>query len=205
MSQPLQVKICGITRLEDALAAVRLGADALGFNFWEGSKRFCPPQVARDIIRQLPPFVSTVGVFVNPSARAMARTVSLSGIAVVQLHGNESVSFCRSVTFPLIKAIQVQGPQALLRLERFAAAAILLDAPSTGFGGSGLTFDWKLARPAAKRHRLILAGGLHPTNVGAAIRSVRPYGIDVASGVESAPGIKDHRKLARFLRAARSA
>ncbi len=198
-----RVKICGVTRLEDAREALRLGADALGFNFWPGSRRFIAPAAARAIVRALPPLATTVGVLVDPSAEELASAVALSGVQVAQLHGDEPPELCDRAPVPVVKALRVAGPEVLAALARYRVAAFLLDAPGPGYGGSGRTFDWELAREAARRAPVILAGGLTPENVAAAIRAVRPYGVDVASGVESAPGVKDHGRLAGFLAAAR--
>ena len=201
---PVRVKICGITRLEDALAAARLGADALGFNFWPGSRRFIAPAEARRIIRALPPLLTTVGVFVDPTHDEAVAAAAISGVQVLQLHGDESPEACRAFQLPVIKGLRVAGPEALAGLDRFAGlAGLLLDAASPGYGGSGLTFDWTIARQAAARFPLLLAGGLTPDNVGEAVRAVRPWAVDVASGVESSPGVKDPTQLARFIQRAK--
>lgn len=200
----VRVKICGVTRLEDALAAVRLGADALGFNFWPGSRRFIAPAVAKEIIRRLPPLVTSVGVFVDPSHDEAVAAAAISGVQVIQLHGGESPVLCRSFQLPVLKAIPVGGPEALEAVDRYAGlAGLLLDAPSPGHGGSGRPCHWPTARALGGRAPVILAGGLHPGNVAEAIAAVRPYGVDVASGVEQSPGVKDHELLARFIRAAK--
>jgi phosphoribosylanthranilate isomerase len=202
---PVRVKICGITRAEDALAAVRLGADALGFNFWPGSKRFIAPARAREIIRALPPVVTTFGVFVDPSHEEAASAAALSGIQVIQLHGDEPATLCRSFQLPVVKALRVAGPESLAGLDAYPGVrGFLLDAASPGYGGSGQVFDWALARQAAARATVLLAGGLTPANVADAVRAVRPFAVDVASGVESSPGVKDHALLARFIAAARA-
>jgi len=199
-----RVKICGITRLEDALAAVRLGADALGFNFWPGSKRYLAPAAARAIIRALPPLVTTVGVFVNPSREEAVAAAAISGVQVLQLHGDESPELCSSLPLPVLKGLRVGGPAALALLGRYlGVAGFLLDAESPGYGGSGRTFDWSLVAGAAERVTVILAGGLDPANVAEAVRAVHPYAVDVASGVESAPGVKDPELMSRFIRAAK--
>jgi phosphoribosylanthranilate isomerase len=200
----VRVKICGVTRLEDALAAVRLGADALGFNFWPGSRRFVAPGLAREIIRRLPPLVTSVGVFVDPSHDEAVAAAAISGVQVIQLHGGESPLFCRAFQLPVLKAIPVGGPEALAAAEPWAGlSGLLLDAPSPGHGGSGRPCHWPTARALAERAPVILAGGLHPGNVAGAVAAVRPWGVDVASGVESAPGVKDHELLARFIAAAK--
>jgi phosphoribosylanthranilate isomerase len=191
--------------LEDALQAAAQGADALGFNFWPQSKRYIEPRAAAEIIRQLPPFVTPVGVFVNARRNDILRAIDRSGVAVAQLHGDESPSLCRRIGWPLIKAIRVEGPSSLAALARYRVSAFLLDAPSAGYGGSGETFDWGALAGGWGDARVILAGGLNPGNVAAAVRRVRPYGVDVASGVESAPGVKDPEQVARFIAAAKEA
>ena len=196
---PVRVKICGITRLEDALLAARLGADALGFNFWPRSKRFIDPGAARAIVDRLPPFVATVGLFVNQAPAEVVATATRSGVAAVQLHGDEPWEDVNALPMPALKALRVAGPESLAEMDRYRVRAFVLDAPSAGFGGSGATFDWALAREAAERATVILAGGLTPENVRDAIRAVQPYAVDVASGVESSPGVKDTAKLARFI------
>jgi len=195
----VKVKICGITRLEDALLAAELGTDALGFNFWPGSKRFVDPDVARVIIGRLPPFVTAVGVFVNQPPTHVLATAAQSGVTVVQLHGDEPPEDCNGYPIPAIKAFRMAGPESLAEMGRYRVQAFLLDAPSAGFGGSGAVFDWALARQASARGAIILAGGLAPENVAEAVRAVRPWAVDVASGVESSPGVKDPDKLARFI------
>lgn len=199
-----RVKICGLTRLEDALAAARLGAHALGFNFWPGSRRFISPAAARAIISALPPFVVPVGVFVDAGRDELLAAAAVSGVQVLQLHGDEPPALCAQLPLPVLKAIRVRGPESLALLERYAGAAagFLLDADSAGYGGSGATFDWALAAQAAARFPVTLAGGLTPANVAAAVRLVRPWAVDTASGVEVSPGVKDHDKLARFIGAA---
>jgi phosphoribosylanthranilate isomerase len=199
---PPRVKICGVTRLEDALQAARLGADALGFNFWPGSKRFLAPAAARSIVERLPPFVTPVGVFVNQPEAEIRRAAEESGVRVLQLHGDEPPELCARLPLPVVKAVRVGGALPLDALRAYPVAAFLLDAPSAGYGGSGATFDWSLAEGVAGLGPLILAGGLTPENVAAAVRRVRPYAVDVASGVESAPGVKDVSKMTRFIAAA---
>jgi len=206
----IRVKICGITRWEDAALACELGAHSLGFNFYEKSPRSVSPSAAWDIIRRLPPFVSPVGVFVNwqsPAVLALAKSLRL---AAVQLHGDESsaaVSECAR-HLPVIKAFRVGAGFQLSQLALYkSASGFLFDAAPTPkeapqFGGTGQTTDWEIARQAAGSHKIILAGGLTPENVAEAVRSVRPYAVDVASGVESSPGIKDPAKLRAFFAAA---
>jgi len=201
----LKVKICGVTRLEDALAAVRLGADALGFNFWPRSKRYLPPAEARAIVRSLPPLVTAVGVFVDPTREEVLRAADASGISVAQLHGDEPPQLCVSLPIPVLKAIRVADAHALALLASYEVQGFLLDAPTPGYGGSGATFDWTLAAEVAREFPIVLAGGLSPENVVEAVRTVRPFGVDVASGVESAPGVKDHEKLRLFIERAKEA
>jgi phosphoribosylanthranilate isomerase len=201
----VRVKICGITRLEDALEAVRLGADALGFNFWQGSKRYISPAAASALIARLPPFVTPVGIFVNQSEEEIVAAARDSGVRVLQLHGEESPDLCARLPLPVVKAIPVQAVKSLAALASYEVAAFLLDTPSRGFGGSGQAFDWSLAQGVSEIAPIVLAGGLTPENVAEAIAAVNPYAVDVASGVERSPGVKDHEKMARFVRAARSA
>jgi phosphoribosylanthranilate isomerase len=203
----VRVKICGITRLEDARLAIELGANALGFNFYEKSERCLSPAEAWNILRKLPALVATVGVFVNwddVSVIALAKSLRLSA---VQLHGDESeliASRCARV-FPVTKAFRTDAKFSLGELQRYASvSSFLLDAaPATAgtsiYGGTGQLANWKLAANAARKFPVILAGGLHSENVGEAIVAVRPYGVDVASGVESRPGKKDPAKLRAFL------
>ncbi len=198
-----RVKICGITRTEDALLAARLGADALGFNFWPRSKRYLAPAAARAIVRRLPPYVTAVGVFVDPSREELLRAIEASGVTAVQLHGDEPPELCASLPVPAVKAIRVADAHALALLASYEVSGFLLDAPGPGYGGTGETFDWSIAVEAAASVPVVLAGGLTPENVAEAIRVVRPWGVDVASGVESSPGVKDEDKLRRFIAAAR--
>ncbi|ABC83820.1 phosphoribosylanthranilate isomerase [Anaeromyxobacter dehalogenans] len=204
MALPPRVKICGVTRLEDALEAARLGADAIGFNFWPRSKRHLPPAAARALVARLPPFVTAVGVFVDPTREELLAAMAASGAQVAQLHGDEPPELLEGLPFPVVKAIRVGGPEALDQLARYpGAAGFLLDSASPGYGGSGVAFDWALAARAVERTAVVLAGGLTPANVADAIRAVRPWAVDVASGVEAAPGVKDRQLMARFVRAAK--
>jgi phosphoribosylanthranilate isomerase len=201
----VRIKICGVTRAEDALAAVRLGADALGFNFWPGSKRHITPAAARVIIARLPPFVTPVGVFVNQLEGEMRAIAAETGIQVFQLHGDEPPALCARLPLPVVKAIPVDQVRTLSRLLSYEVSAFLLDTPSRGYGGSGEPFEWSLAEGVSEVAPVILAGGLTPENVAAALRAVRPYAVDVASGVESSPGVKDMGKMSRFVAAVREA
>ena len=200
---PVRIKICGVTRLEDALAAARLGADALGFNFWPGSKRHLDAATARRIISRLPPFVTPVGVFVNQSEGEMRAIAGETGIQVFQLHGEEPPELCARLPLPVVKAIPVDQVRTLSKLLSYEVQAFLLDTPSRGYGGSGEPFDWSLAEGVSDVAPVVLAGGLTPENVGAAIRAVRPWAVDVASGVESSPGVKNPGRMARFVSAVR--
>jgi phosphoribosylanthranilate isomerase len=191
------IKICGITRLEDAEAAVACGAGALGFVFWPKSPRFVDPFRARAIVAALPPFVATVGVFVNQPADYVNGVASLVGLSAVQLHGDETAAFAGLMRRPVIKAIGLghsgTGEIAAVWSERFT---ILLDAHDPEQrGGTGQTIDWTAAARVAGERRVLLAGGLTPDNAAEAVGRVRPFGIDVSSGVEAKPGIKDHGKL----------
>jgi phosphoribosylanthranilate isomerase len=199
----VRIKICGITRAEDAQEAARLGADALGFNFWSDSTRYIRPAAAREIIRTLPPLLSVVGVFVNATRDEILRVAERCRLHVVQLHGDESPSFCAKLGFPFIRAIRFEGPGSLASWDR-ASGTLLIDAPTRGYGGSGKTFDWRLLQGATKARRIILAGGLTAENIARAVRTVHPYGVDVATGVESSPGIKDAARMARFISVARA-
>ena len=204
MSAPVLVKICGVTRLEDALAAARLGADRVGFNFWPRSRRYVTPAAAAALVAALPPGVLAVGVFVDPTPEELQAAVRASGVRSVQLHGDEPPALCRAVALPVVKAIRVKGLGSLSALSAYPVSAFLLDSASPGYGGSGTAFDWALAAQAAARAPVWLAGGLTPSNVAEAVARVRPLGVDVASGVESAPGVKDAGLMEAFIRNARS-
>jgi phosphoribosylanthranilate isomerase len=199
----VRVKICGITNLADAKAAVDLGAHALGFNFYEKSVRNIAPADAYKIIRALPEKIEAVGVFVNWSPKAVIALARAINLDTVQLHGDETAATARAAAkyFHVTKAFRVDKAFRLARLKPFesAARAFLFDAVTPGqFGGTGHRTDWTIARRAAKTHRIILAGGLTPENVVEAILYVRPYAVDVASGVESAFGKKSPAKLRHF-------
>jgi len=204
----VRVKVCGITSLEDGLAAARAGADAIGLVFWPRSPRVVDVATARRISEALPLFVLRVGVFVDAPAEVLARTVDEVPLDLVQLHGDEAPEQCDISPRRALKAVRVGPgfrPEDALRYEG-RAAGILLDTRSDAApGGTGEAFDWSLARAVRERVSfLVLAGGLTPENVGAAIRAVRPDAVDVSSGVESAPGRKDGEKLRAFLAAVRA-
>jgi phosphoribosylanthranilate isomerase len=191
------VKICGITRAEDALAAVEFGADAIGFVFWPGSPRFIDPDRAREIAAALPPFITPVGVFVNQTPDHVNRIAALVTLGAVQLHGDERPEAAVAIARPVIKAIAVRDHFDPASLDEWSSrTTILLDVHDpVARGGTGRTIDWRTAAEAARRRRVVLAGGLTPENVCAAVTIARPFGIDVSSGVESRPGIKDHTRL----------
>jgi phosphoribosylanthranilate isomerase len=202
-----RVKICGITRSEDAELAASLGAWAVGFNFWSGSKRRCDPGVAVGIARALRRRVEPVGVFVNPTLDEVVRLAEGIGLTHVQLHGDEGPAFCRAVAehtgARVIKALGVGSGADIRDAERFHTDYHLLDASAgAAYGGTGRTWDWDLAAQRRSQVPLILSGGLTPDNVADGIAAVRPWGVDVASGVEAEPGIKDPAKMEAFFAAA---
>jgi phosphoribosylanthranilate isomerase len=206
----LKVKICGITNLRDALAAVGCGADAIGFNFYRMSPRYISPDIASEIIRELPEDLVKVGVFVNAGVSDIAEIGSICGLNVVQLHADEPASFIAElkarIRARVMKVIRVRNDFDIKGFAPPAADEFLLDSSTQEFGGSGVTFDWSIANEIGKLiPSFFLAGGLRPDNVAAAIRAVRPAGVDVSSGVESVPGKKDPEKIAEFIRNARTA
>jgi phosphoribosylanthranilate isomerase len=208
MRQPIKVKVCGITNAADARAAVEAGVDALGFIFYEKSPRAITPAVAASIIAELPPLVTTVGVFVNEGLAAVRSVMETCGLAMAQLHGDENASYCRELSRPAIKALRLKDRGSLLALAEYqgrgGVRGFVLDTFSElAYGGTGRTIDWGLAAEVAKSTTILLAGGLTPENVTEAIRTVRPYGVDVSSGVEAAPGTKDHAKIRAFVEAVR--
>jgi phosphoribosylanthranilate isomerase len=210
MTMPISmtVKICGITNQDDATAAVEAGADALGFVFYKKSPRSVEPALARQIIERLPPFVTPVGVFVNEDVTVVRRLMDDCGLAFAQLHGDESAAYCQELGRPILKALRVKDRNAFLALAEFRGRAgvrgFVLDAFSDeAYGGTGQVIDWPLAAEIAKATSILLAGGLTPDNVEKAIHAVQPYGVDVSSGVELAPGKKDHEKVRAFIRAVR--
>ena len=198
----VRVKICGITNSADAELACNFGAAAIGLNFFPESPRAVSPFAARSIVERLPPFVSAVGVFVNWQADVVIALSSALGLTAAQLHGDETPAVVGRVSkkIPVIKALRIAQADSSPQFARFReASAFLLDAAHPGqYGGTGTTANWHLARAAAQSHRILLAGGLTPENVGEAIRIVRPYAVDVASGVESRPGRKDPARLRAF-------
>lgn len=201
-----RVKICGITNLADAQAAVAAGADALGFNFYERSPRHLTVPAAAEISRQLPPFVMRAGVFVNAPEDLVLRAIGECSLSLLQFHGDEPPEFCTQFGLMSMKAFRIRDAASLQELSKYQTDAYLLDAysPETP-GGTGETFNWDLAIEAQKFGKpIFLAGGLTPENVAVAVRKVRPFGVDVASGVESSPGKKDHQKVKDYIAAVRS-
>ncbi len=209
MIQPMRtrVKICGITRAEDALAAYGAGADALGFVFYGPSPRNVQAESARDIIRALPPLVTVVGLFVDPDPAQVERVISIVPVDLLQFHGDETPQLCRRFGLPYMKAIRVRpGVDLLEYARRFDdSRGLLLDAYVSGaHGGTGTRFDWTLI-PKNLPKPIVLSGGLDPENVVEAIRQVRPAAVDVSSGVEAAKGIKDPRRILSFISGVRNA
>jgi len=212
------VKICGITRMSDAEAAAGAGADAVGFVLWPGSPRCVTVEQAASLASSLPEHLQRAGVFVNESQEALRAAMREARLTAAQLHGDESPEYCRGLDVTWYKAFRVDEKTEAASLEqqiaRYAARVFMLDTGAGRvFGGTGRTFDWKLAarismRTAGiddqERRRMILAGGLDPSNVALAIKLVRPWGVDVSSGVESSPGVKDHDLIRRFVQAVRS-
>jgi phosphoribosylanthranilate isomerase len=206
----LRIKICGLTTPQDAAAAVEFGADALGFNFFPGSRRYVGREA--EWISNLPENVEKLAIVVNPSWEEAKAIAGAGGITALQLHGNESPEFCRRLMEEGIrfeKALPVSGPNSLVGLPDFMTRTLLLDsAGAAEFGGSGRTFPWEIARAfvdANPELRVVLAGGLNPENVAEAAAAVRPFGVDVTTGVEASPGRKDYGRLRAFISAARAA
>jgi len=203
----IKVKICGITRPEDAEAAVQAGADLLGLVFYDQSPRYVTVEAASEIARRIPPYVLRVGLFVNPTPKLVAEAITRCGLQMLQFHGDESPGFCRQFNMMTMKAFRMTGPETLATLPQYPTDAWLLDAHVQGrFGGTGQTFDWALAAKATQLGKpVFLAGGLTPENVSEAVRAVRPYAVDVSGGVEVSPGRKDAAKVRAFVAAAKQA
>jgi phosphoribosylanthranilate isomerase len=200
----VKIKICGITNIEDALHAAGCGADALGFVFYDRSPRCLTPEAARGIIAELPPFVTAVGLFVNETPERIRQIADFCGLDVLQLHGDEGPADCDFAPRRVVKALRVKKAASLDGHAAYAVSALLLDAWVAGtYGGTGERFNWELAAAVARQRPVILAGGLRAENVAAAVHTVRPYGVDVSSGVEAAPGIKDPAKVEAFIRNAK--
>ena len=199
-SMRTRIKVCGITRLEDALAASSLGVDAVGFVFYDRSPRYIEPMKAAAIIRKLPPFVSAVGLFVNPEQAFIDEVLSLCPLGVVQLHGDESPELCQAQSRRVIKAIPVHNKQDL-ELAKQYHCPVLLDAkaPQGVYGGTGQSFDWSLLQGFTHDYPLMLAGGLNSENAATALSHRQWFALDVSSGVEDAPGIKSYAKMREFV------
>ncbi len=201
----VKVKICGNTNLDDTMAAVQAGADAVGFIFSAKSPRAVDPKTAAEIISRLPPFVTPVGVFVNEALSVVRQVMEECNISLAQFHGEESSQYCAKLGRSVIKAIRIRDRRDLEIMTSYQVAGFVLDAFVEGVpGGTGVTFDWDLAGEAQVLGPIILAGGLTPDNVLEAVRQVRPYGVDVSSGVEASPGKKDHAKVRAFVTNAKS-
>jgi phosphoribosylanthranilate isomerase len=204
-----RIKICGITREQDLAAAVAAGADALGFVFYAPSPRYVTPQRAAQLMSQVPAFVTRVGLFVNESAQTVRSVLAQAPLDLLQFHGDEDAAFCAQFGRPWIKAARVKPGLDLLEYAALFAGApgvagLLLDAHVEGYGGGGKTFDWSLI-PRSLPLPVILSGGLHPGNIAEAVRAVRPWAVDVSSGVESARGIKDAQMITEFIAGVRDA
>jgi len=198
----VKVKICGITNPEDALAAIALGADALGFVFYTRSPRRVTPEQAATIVSRLPPFVAKVGVFVDEKLERVREIMNLCSLDYTQLHGSESPDYCQKLGHRAIKAFRVNDESILEQLSDYKVVAMLLDSYNPDmFGGTGRAFNWEIAARAARSNCVILSGGLTPQNVAQAIKIVKPYAVDVSSGVEASHGKKDHAKLKTFIQA----
>lgn len=210
----IRIKVCGVTLPDDAARVAAAGVDFIGFNFWPKSKRYVAPERAPMLaaVARGSGTAKLVGVFVDPTIDDVLGVTTRVDLDIIQLHGDETPDFVKklslSVYRPVWKAISVASAKSIQQLDVWSSERLLLDAPTPGRGGAGATFDWKLAREARERFpriHFILAGGLTPENVGAAIKTVEPWAVDVASGIEAAPGIKDPAKLEAFVGAARLA
>ncbi len=199
------VKVCGVTRLTDALHAVQQGATALGFVFWPHSPRFVTPERAREIIAELPSSIVTVGVFVNESVDGISDVAARTGITTVQLHGDEPPVYADALQWPVLRSVTVEEVDDACEAWPPETMFLVDAADPVRRGGTGARVDWGRAATVARDCRVVLAGGLTPENVADAIATVRPYGVDVSSGVEQSPGVKDFNKVARFVANARSA
>jgi len=197
-----RIKICGITRLEDALSAIDAGADALGFVFYPPSPRAITAQQAAEIIRQIPPFITTVGLFVDEQRETIQEILQITQLDLIQFHGHETSGFCESFSRPYIKAIRMRGGIGLkvMHEDYMSAAGLLLDTYQKGVpGGTGEVFNWDVIPPDLAK-LCILAGGLNEKNIEQAVRQVQPYAVDVSGGVELKPGIKSAKEIQAFIR-----
>lgn len=201
----MMLKVCGITRLTDALHAAREGATALGFVFWPKSPRYVAPERAAEIIAELPSAVTKVGVFVNEPVDSIRAVVAAAGLDVVQLHGDEPPAYGDALGFPVLRSVTLEDAAAAMTAWPVTVPLLLDAADRQRRGGTGTRVDWTRAALLARQRRVILAGGLTPENVGEAVDTVNPFGVDVSSGVEETPGVKDFAKVTRFLVNARDA
>lgn len=201
-----RVKICGITREEDLLAALAVGADALGFVFYPPSPRYLTPERAAALMRRVPPFVARVGLFVNPDPAVLAATLAAVPLDLIQFQGDETPEFCEQFGRPYVKVARMRPGIDLVEFARAypSARGLLLDSYVESYGGAGQTFDWSLV-PKGLSVPVVVAGGLTASNVGSVIRQLRPWGVDVSSGVEAAKGIKDAEKINAFMAAVKDA
>lgn len=202
----VRVKICGITRFEDARVAAHMGVDALGFIFVKKSPRYIEPKTVAAIVKQLPPFISRVGVFVDEERDTIVQIAREAHIDTIQLHGSETTALCRDLPFPVIKSLAAYPDTDLSLFKQYPVAGILLDTWNKGLqGGTGMCGDWAFAKKAAQSYdRIILAGGLCPANLLEALSTVQPHGVDINSGVEVMPGIKNPHKIREALRIIRN-
>ncbi len=202
----VRIKFCGITRFEDARIAANLGVDALGFIFFKKSPRYIDPQSAAQIIKKLPPFVSRVGVFVNEDLSTILEIVKLTNIDTVQLHGSESPEFCSQIPLPVLKSFSVKSDMDFSILDNYSCSGFLLDTWNNEMhGGSGKTFNWSIAKSLCNHYgNIVIAGGLGPSNVEEALDTLHPYGVDINSGIEIMPGVKNPHKMKDIVRIIRN-
>ena len=194
-----RIKICGITNQADAEKAAELGANALGFVFADSSRRI-KPSIAREISQALPPFISKIGVFVNEDINTIKELYEYCRLDAVQLHGDEHSEYTKSLTVPFIKAFKVSGNEVIKQIEEFGLRYFLLDTyDKNQSGGTGKSFNWRIAKKASKFGKIILSGGLNPDNIREALETVNPYAVDVSSGIEKSPGLKDYHKMEIFI------
>ena len=199
-SKQTQIKICGLTKPEQALSCIKMGADLIGLNCWNGSSRYIIPEIINEIVSELPESARTVGVFVNESPDAINNVMKKTGMDLVQLHGDEALGTCENLEFPWFKAFRVSPNFKMSLIKHYNQETFLVDAYSKHhFGGSGQKIDIDIASKASGLGKMILAGGLTPENVEDAVEKVKPWGVDVCSGVESKPGIKDMLLVEKFI------
>ncbi|MBI2339001.1 MAG: phosphoribosylanthranilate isomerase [Deltaproteobacteria bacterium] len=197
---PVLVKICGITNLGDAVDAVDCGADLLGFNFYAGSPRHVPPETVKEILKEIPPSILKVGIFVNTEAQTVIDIAVDLELDYLQFHGDESPDYCNAMGRPWYKAFRLKDKLVFGEMSKYRSEWLMVDAyVEKAFGGTGVVTNWDLARQAKQYGKLFLSGGLNPENIELAIESVKPYAVDVAGGVEASPGIKDRFKMEKFI------